>query len=287
MRICRLATDLHRPACLGADLHWFDESSFSKLFHMSQMTVEYLLYVQEHLHGRNLSLEALLAESEQHAGAMQVRLHEQAEYVGALEQQLRNTRAGIDGAGARPTETCPSCMKSFLNIGYLHAHMRRRHPELSLPAATAPPLVPPVPPVVAAPAWPASPTALAVPAALAVPVAPVAPPVMAAPQVDAAAVGDAVQVWGQLGRVGCPHRRGGDTLYPTPTRQRTPYTLHPVLPRPAPPCHALPWPTLPCHALPCPAPRPTCLPCRPRWAPQCTRSRARRRPSCGRACTPT
>ena len=114
-------------------MHWFTESNFSKLFNMSQMTVEYLLYVQEHLHGRNVSLEALLAESEQHAAAMQERLREQAAYVGALEQQLRNTRAGIAGADGRPTETCPSCKKSFLNIDYLHAHMRRRHPATPLP----------------------------------------------------------------------------------------------------------------------------------------------------------
>ena len=65
-------------------MHWFTEANFSKLFNMSQMTVEYLLYVQEHLHSRNVSLEALLAESEQHAAAMQARLREQADYVLSL-----------------------------------------------------------------------------------------------------------------------------------------------------------------------------------------------------------
>ena len=60
---------------------------------------------------------------------MSERLREQAGYVGALEQQLRNTRAGIAGADGRPTETCPSCEKSFVNIDYFHAHMRRQHPK--------------------------------------------------------------------------------------------------------------------------------------------------------------
>ena len=133
-------------------MHWFTEANFSKLFNMSQMTVEYLLYVQEHLHSRNVSLEALLAESEQHAAAMQARLREQADYVGALEQQLRNTRAGIAGTDGRPTETCPSCQKTFLNIDYLHAHMRRRHPGVPLPPASAPVCPPAAPAPAPAPA---------------------------------------------------------------------------------------------------------------------------------------
>ena len=59
------------------------------------MTVEYLLYVQEHLHGRNISLEAMLAEAEQRHSVTQARLHEQAEYVGALEQQLHDVAAEV------------------------------------------------------------------------------------------------------------------------------------------------------------------------------------------------
>ena len=126
------------------DLHWFTENNFSKLFRLLQMTVEYLLYVQEHLHSRNISLEAMYAESEQRSSTAQTRLQEQAEYVGALEQQIHNSRIVAAAVGARggtppTTESCPECGKTFLNIKFLHAHMKRRHPEAPLPAASAPP----------------------------------------------------------------------------------------------------------------------------------------------------
>ena len=166
-------------------MHWFTESNFSKLFNMSQMTIEYLLYVQEHLHGRNVSLEALLTESEQHAAAIEERLREQAEYVGALEQQLRNTRAGIAGTDGRPTETCPSCKKSFLNIDYLHAHMRRRHPTTPLPPASAPAPATPAPALAMVDNWGG--------AAFASPPGTAPPAMGAAPPMDTALVAEAVQ----------------------------------------------------------------------------------------------
>ena len=56
------------------DLHWFSDEDFLHLHRVQQMLVEYLLYVQEHLHARNVSLEQTLAAS-------QAQLAEQAECI--------------------------------------------------------------------------------------------------------------------------------------------------------------------------------------------------------------
>ena len=63
------------------DLHWFSETDFMQLLRVLQLTSEYLLYVQEQLHRRNISLEGSL-------GAAQAQLRDQAEYIGMLEAQL-------------------------------------------------------------------------------------------------------------------------------------------------------------------------------------------------------
>lgn len=105
------------------DLHWFNEDDFLRLQRVQQMLVEYLIYVQEHLHARNVTLESAL----EHANAQ---LLEQADYIGALEEQLRRRKietehAVMTGALAQ----CPCCLKAFSTFGYLDAHLQRRHPN--------------------------------------------------------------------------------------------------------------------------------------------------------------
>eukprot|EP00966_Prymnesium_polylepis_P222961 5157443-Prymnesium_polylepis.2 len=104
------------------DLHWFSEGDFLQLQRMQQMVVEYLLYVQEHLHSRNVTLEQLLS------GA-QAQLSEQAEYIGVLEDQLRRRKIETDQAVASgKLAQCPCCPKAFASFAYLDSHLYRRHP---------------------------------------------------------------------------------------------------------------------------------------------------------------
>ena len=117
-----------------ADLHWFSEVDFLQLQRVQQMLVEYLLYVQEHLHARNVSLEQML-------GSSQAQMAEQAEYIGVLEDQLRRRRLETDHAVASGSlSQCPICLKAFSSGSYLDAHLRRRHPaEAASISASLPP----------------------------------------------------------------------------------------------------------------------------------------------------
>ena len=123
------------------DLHWFSEADFMQLFRLLQLVTEYLLYVQETLHRRNVVLEGALSEA-------QVQLRDPAEYIGLLEAQLRGMAGGV-GLPAKPpvgpaglavAHKCQVCHKAFATEAYLQAHIRRRHPghtQISMPADAA------------------------------------------------------------------------------------------------------------------------------------------------------
>ena len=114
------------------DLHWFSDGDFLQLFRMLQLVCEYLLYVQETLHKRNVVLEGELEGA--HA-----QLRDQAEYIGVLESQLAAaaTHRRMGGSGlavqAAPNK-CLVCHKVFSTDAYLQAHITRRHPGHSQPA---------------------------------------------------------------------------------------------------------------------------------------------------------
>ena len=117
------------------DLHWFSETDFLQLHRTQQMVVEYLLYVQEHLHARNVSLEQAL-------GGAHAQLAEQAEYIGVLEEQLRRRRLETDQAVASGSlAQCPCCLKAFSSFSYLDAHLHRRHPKEAAAIIAARPLI--------------------------------------------------------------------------------------------------------------------------------------------------
>ena len=132
------------------DLHWFTESSVAQLLRMLQMVVEYLLYVQEHLHGRNVALEKELAMAQQRESVLHAQLLEQAEYAGTLEQQLQQRKAvSREAVSSATAASCPVCLKVFATPSFLAAHMARRHPThpplfdpaSAFPAAVQPPTV--------------------------------------------------------------------------------------------------------------------------------------------------
>ena len=64
------------PVARRADFRWFSEDDYLQLFRLQQLISEYLLYVQETLHQRNVTLEAAL---------------------GTAQGQLRDQAAGCQG----------------------------------------------------------------------------------------------------------------------------------------------------------------------------------------------
>lgn len=109
---------------MPTDLQWFSENDFSQLFRLQQLTCEYLLYVQETLHNRNINLEAAL-------GATHSQLRDQAEYIGVLESQLAQARQGSSAMIGSSHARCHVCQKVFASDAFLQAHLKRRHPGYS------------------------------------------------------------------------------------------------------------------------------------------------------------
>ena len=106
------------------DLHWFSEADFMQLFRLLQLVCEYLLYVQETLHRRNVTLESTL-------GTAESQLRDQAEYIGVLEAQLGKSGGGPPGMYEAPVAAiakCLVCRKAFSTDAFLQAHIKRRHP---------------------------------------------------------------------------------------------------------------------------------------------------------------
>ena len=106
------------------DLHWFSEADFMQLFRLLQLVCEYLLYVQETLHRRNVTLESTL-------GTAESQLRDQAEYIGVLEAQLGKSGGGPPGMYEAPVTAiakCLVCRKAFSTDAFLQAHIKRRHP---------------------------------------------------------------------------------------------------------------------------------------------------------------
>jgi len=140
-----------------SDLSWLSESGFAQLFRLMQMLVEYLLYVQNALHSRNIELEAQVGGASAQAATVQAQLVEQALYSGVLESRLSGKPVapgafsapplahsgafpsagapfGLGSAGSvdGPAQ-CALCFKLFESSGFLGAHMQRRHPRFAPP----------------------------------------------------------------------------------------------------------------------------------------------------------
>lgn len=137
---------------------------------MMQMVVEYLLYVQNALHSRNIELEAQSGGASAQVATMQAQLVEQALYSGVLESRLsgRPVAPGLSGtvgpggvpfppmmpsggilppgydpyfatpsSGTMPPvdadgpAQCALCYKLFQTGSFLAAHMQRRHPRVA------------------------------------------------------------------------------------------------------------------------------------------------------------
>lgn len=116
---------------------------FLKLFQTMQLSLEYLLYVQDHLQREQTSL------SSSSAAAISERdeaLHQLEEEVGCLRQLVQSSKDElkrrkrmlvaqqeiINSAAKGRYHKCPLCEKAFIERSYLERHFCRRHPDENL-----------------------------------------------------------------------------------------------------------------------------------------------------------
>ena len=71
------------------DLRYFTDSNFLKLFRMAPFTVEYLIHVQNFLHGQNSTLEKQVADSHKQLEGFYKQLGLQAEEAHQLRKEMR------------------------------------------------------------------------------------------------------------------------------------------------------------------------------------------------------
>nr|CAB3240406.1 zinc finger protein DZIP1L [Phallusia mammillata] len=107
---------------------------FSKLFKLSQYTIEYLLHSQEYLQSVVSDLEAKLGDAAKAHEELEHKLDEQNEEMVKLQQENKRRRKMIQQqqllieSGATSYYQCPHCEKAFMNASFLQGHMQRRHP---------------------------------------------------------------------------------------------------------------------------------------------------------------
>lgn len=91
------------------DLAWLTESGFAQLFRVMQMLIEYLLYVQNALHNRNIELETQASHANSQVATMQAQLVEQALYSGVLESRIsgKPVATGLEGSIRSPATMVP------------------------------------------------------------------------------------------------------------------------------------------------------------------------------------
>ena len=149
------------------DMLHFTDDHFLKLFKLSQLTIEYLLNVQNALVSYANGLEGDCEAARQQVSAIDEKMHGRSEEITILRRELRQRRktiatyeamlasnthhrqqamnaaaaqlqaqggggGGGGGAGQQPVSAhvCEICSKAFVSADYLASHMARKHPEV-------------------------------------------------------------------------------------------------------------------------------------------------------------
>mmetsp|Transcript_12308 Transcript_12308/g.19865 ORF Transcript_12308/g.19865 Transcript_12308/m.19865 type:complete len:1163 (+) Transcript_12308:57-3545(+) len=152
------------------DLRQFSDTNYVKIFRLSQLIIEYLLYVQEWLSSANASAEMERGELAASLEELAIQNEKKAEEIGLLQKELRQKKraiatyeymltnpnapaAAVNGAANVVRELgesgvinkCAICEKIFTNAQYLDAHYQRRHPGQTPPVQIKPSPVPSFP----------------------------------------------------------------------------------------------------------------------------------------------
>lgn len=109
-----------------------------KLFRLSQLTIEYLLYTQDYFQSVNKVLDVKGREWHSQAKELEGRLARKAEQLKTLKRELKvkqKTLGTYEYLMRLPPEQeqdvikCRHCPKFFLSRAYLQKHYQRQHPK--------------------------------------------------------------------------------------------------------------------------------------------------------------
>jgi len=120
------------------DLERLGDQHFIKLFRVSQLTIEYLLYTQDYFQSVNKVLDTKGKEWYQQAKELETKLKLKHEELKALKKELKlkqKTLGTYEYLMRLPPEQeqnvikCRHCPKFFLSKAYLQKHYQRNHPQ--------------------------------------------------------------------------------------------------------------------------------------------------------------
>jgi hypothetical protein len=134
------------------DLDRFGDASLTKLFKLSQLSLEYLQRSQSNLHSQVQTLDSQYKETSSRASAteasfkvkeramsdFQREAYDKERTLATYELLLRSPQTAMTIATSRPSAfKCSQCNKQFISQDYLDKHMGRRHTRLKEPAKTS------------------------------------------------------------------------------------------------------------------------------------------------------
>ncbi|XP_028681560.1 cilium assembly protein DZIP1L isoform X2 [Erpetoichthys calabaricus] len=108
-----------------------------KVFRMSQLTTEYLLYSQEYLNAKAAEQEEKLVQLIEEQEHQRLEISKLQSKLQATRQESHNRKKMIASqqlllqAGANNYHKCQLCDKCFMSYSFLQGHMERRHPEVT------------------------------------------------------------------------------------------------------------------------------------------------------------
>jgi zinc finger protein DZIP1 len=119
------------------DLERLGDQHFVKLFRLSQLTIEYLLYTQDYFQSVNKVLDTKGREWHTQAKELENKLKSKMEELKGMKKELKikqKTLGTYEYLLRLPPEQeqnvmkCKHCPKFFLSKQYLQKHYQRHHP---------------------------------------------------------------------------------------------------------------------------------------------------------------
>jgi zinc finger protein DZIP1 len=108
------------------------DANFIKLFRLSQLIIEYLLFTQQYLTEQLQSLQEKIKATQKELETAQSKLSEHQHNLKAVKKENRKRRRMVESyqqaISMGGTHPCHVCRREFISADFLKGHMIRRHP---------------------------------------------------------------------------------------------------------------------------------------------------------------